>query len=227
MDDIWKEFTFINHMYPFSIMKCTSIQIPTCEICSKNVGPVREYLSASLTFDNSKFEQIMIEFKGRGQSSQNIIPDFENSLLYRMPATSQDFYDFKVQSKKQLTECDPYNNQKTFECIEKFLASKADCRFSWLDKRYVSQTNSKICNKTEELKLHLETSFKVYQRKLDDELRKFGCLQRNCLEKIWQPQKMFSTENLTIGRMKNNYPECIAMQYTWTTESNLNNKYWF
>ena len=179
-------------------MKCASIQIPTYD-APMNIGSVREYLSASLIFDNTKFKQIMIDFKGRGQSSQNISPDWESSLLYRMPATSQDFYDFKVQSKKHFTDCDPDNQQKTFECIEKFLASKADCRFSWVDKRYVSQKNSKICNKTEELKLHLETQFKLYQRKLDDELRRFGCLQRNCLEKTWQPRKMFSTPDITLG----------------------------
>ena len=190
-DDIWKDFTMVMHSYPFAIRKCSSILTPKYEVTS----PL-EYIGAMLIIDNSKFKQLMIEFNN-GQSTLNFNPDWERALYYGLPAKAQDFYDFTVQSNKQVTDCDPENKQSTFDCIEKFLASKVDCRFPWLDKRHFSKNNSKICNKSEELKVHLETQFKMYKRTLDNELIEYGCLKRNCLEKSWQPRHMFGSDWLT------------------------------
>ena len=111
-----------------------------------------------------------------------------------MPSKLEDFYDFTVNSNKQVTDCDTENKQESFDCIEKFLASKIDCRFPWLDKRQFSKSNSKVCNTSAELKLHLEIQLKMYQRTLDDELTEFGCLKRNCLEKSWKPRHMYGFE---------------------------------
>ena len=144
--------------------------------------------------DEMKFKQLMIEFKANGQCTLNFNPDWEKALYYALPSNGN-FYDFTVQSNRQVQDCDSENKQSTFQCIEKFLASKVDCRFSWLDKRHFSKNNSRVCNKSEELKLHLETQFKLYQRTLDKELIEFGCLQRNCLEKTWQPRHMFGSES--------------------------------
>ena len=145
----------------------------------------------------------MIEFKANGQSTLNFNPDWERAVYRGLPSKVQDFYDFTMYSNKHVTDCDSENKQNTFDCIEKFLASKVDCRFPWLDKRDFSKNNSKVCNKTEELKLHLETQFKLYQRKLDDELVEFGCLKRNCLEKIWQPRHLFGHERWLENSLEN------------------------
>ena len=158
------------------------------------IGSSQEYTLAILIIDDSKFKQLQIEFKANGQSTLNFNQDWERTLYHGLPSKVQDFYDFTMYSNKHITDCDSENKQNTFDCIEKFLASKVDCRFPWLDKRDFSKNNSKVCNKTEELKLHLETQFKLYQRKLDDELVEFGCLKRNCLEKIWQPRHLFGHE---------------------------------
>ena len=189
-DDIWKDFTMLIHTYPYGIRKCSLIKIPKYKVHSS-----QEYVTALLTIDNSKFKQLMIEFKADGQSSLHLNPDWERALYYNLPSKVLDFYDFSVHSSKQVTDCDPENKQNTFDCIEKFLASKVDCRFSWLDKRHFSKNKSKVCNKSEELKLHLEIQLKLYQRTMDDELIEFGCLKRNCFEKNWQPRHMFGSES--------------------------------
>ena len=159
------------------------------------IGSSQEYITAILIIDDSKFKQLQIEFKANGQSTLNFNQDWERAVYQGLPSKVQDFYDFTMYSNKQVTHCDSENKQNKFDCIEKFLASKVDCRFPWLDKRDFSKNNSKVCNKTKELKLHLETQFKLYQRKLDDELVEFGCLKRNCFEKNWQPRHMFSSES--------------------------------
>ena len=180
------------HTYPYGIRKCSLIKIPKYKVHSS-----QEYVTALLIIDNSKFKQLMIEFKADGQSSLHLNPDWERALYYSLPSKVLDFYDFSVHSSKQVTDCDPENKQSTFDCIEKFLASKVNCRFPWLDKRHFGKNNSTICNKSEELKLHLEAQFKMYQRTLDNELIEYGCLKRNCLEKSWQPRHMFGSDWLT------------------------------
>ena len=192
-DDIWKDFTMVMHSYPFAIRKCSSILTPKHEVTSP-----QEYIGAMLIIDNSKFKQLMIEFNN-GQTTLNFNPDWERALYYNLPSKMEDFYDFTVNSNKQVTDCDTENKQNTFDCIEQFLASKIDCRFPWLDKRQFSKNNSKVCNKSEELKLHLEIQLKMYQRTLDDELIEFGCLKRNCLEKSWKPRHMFGSESSLTG----------------------------
>ena len=192
-DDIWKDFTMLIHTFPFAIRKCSSIQIP--KYMPTVIGSSQEYITATLIIDDSKFKQLQIEFKANGQSTLNFNQDWERAVYHGLPSKVQDFYDFTMYSNKHVTDCDSENKQNTFDCIEKFLASKVDCRFPWLDKRDFSKNNSKVCNTTEELKLHLETQFKLYQRKLDDELVEFGCLKRNCLEKIWQPRHLFGYES--------------------------------
>ena len=62
------------------------------------------------------------------------------------------FYDFKIKSEKEVKDCDPKNEYRSFECIQKYLASKAKCRFPWLKKYYNSQKSLKSCNTTEESK---------------------------------------------------------------------------
>ena len=200
-DDIWKDFTMLIHTFPFAIRKCSSIQIP--KYMPTVIGSSQEYITAILIIDDSKFKQLQIEFKANGQSTLNFNQDWERAVYHGLPSKVQDFYDFTMYSNKHVTDCDSENKQNTFDCIEKFLASKVDCRFPWLDKRYFSKNNSKVCNKTEELKLHLETQFKLYQRKLDDELVEFGCLKRNCLEKIWQPRHLFGHERWLENSLEN------------------------
>ena len=192
-DDIWRDFTMLSLTYPSAIRKCSSILTPKYEVTSS-----QEYIGAMLIIDNSKFQQLMIEFNN-GQSTLNFNPDWERALYYNLPSKFEDFYDFTVNSNKQVTDCDTENKQNTFDCIETFLASKIDCRFPWLDKRQFSKSNSKVCNKSEELKLHLEIQLKMYQRTLDDELIEFGCLKRNCLEKSWKPRHMFGSESSLTG----------------------------
>jgi hypothetical protein len=192
-DEIWKDFTMVTHTFPFAIRKCSSILIPKYEVRSS-----QEYISALLVIDGSNFKQLMIEFKANGQSKLNFNPDWERALYYGLPSKDLDLYDFTVHSHKQVTYCDPENKQNTFDCIEKFLSSKVGCRFPWLDKRHFSKNNSRVCNKSEELKTHLEIQFKLYQRALDDELIKFGCLKRNCLEKSWQPRYLSSESGMDL-----------------------------
>ena len=95
-----------------------------------------------------------------------------------------------MQSEKRLPflNCDPKNEQKSFKCIQRFLASKSKCTFPWLD-RY-SAKGLKQCNQSFELKQHIETYLKILQRKFDHELKEFGCLQRNCVENKWKPEPM-------------------------------------
>ena len=119
---------------------------------------------------------------------------FYKSLQLEFPFF-QDFYDFTVQVEKQVTDCDSENKQSAFECIEKFLASKVDCLFPWLDPRNFSNLSKTVCNKTEDLKKHLENQFQIYRRTMDDELKAFGCLLKNCMQKTWQP-RLFSLDCL-------------------------------
>ena len=76
--------------------------------------------------------------------------------------------------------CDPKNEQRSFDCIQRYLASKINCTFPWLKKH--SSQELKQCNKSSELYQHIETYMKVLQRQLDHEVEAFGCLKKNCVE---------------------------------------------
>ena len=87
--------------------------------------------------------------------------------------------------------CDPKNEQRSFDCIQRYLASKINCTFPWLKKH--SSQELKQCNKSSELYQHIETYMKVLQRQLDHEVEAFGCLKKNCVENKWMAE-MFTQQ---------------------------------
>ena len=109
-------------------------------------------------------------------------------MFFNLPSEGLGFYDYKMQSEKTLPflNCDPKNEQKSFNCIQKYLASKLNCTFPWLKKH--SRKGFKQCSKSSELKQHIETYLKVLQRKLDVDIKAFGCLKKNCIENKWKAE---------------------------------------
>ena len=61
-------------------MKCGTLLIPTIE-ADQGLGANKEYLSVKFEVDNTKFDQFILEFKARGQSTLNLNPDWENVMF--------------------------------------------------------------------------------------------------------------------------------------------------
>ena len=175
-------------------MKCGTLLIPTIE-ADQGLGANKEYLSVKFEVDNTKFDQFILEFKARGQSTLNLNPDWENVMFVGAQNSMFSFYDFKIKSEKEVKDCDSKNEYKSFECIQKYLASKVKCRFPWLKKYYNSQKSLKSCNTTEESKDLVETIFNILQRERDIELKEFGCLKTNCMETTWRPEFWFQAND--------------------------------
>ena len=94
-----------------------------------------------------------------------------------------------MQSEKSLPflDCDIKNEQKSFQCIQRFLASKSNCTFPWLEK--YSKEGLEHCNKDSELHEHIKTYLRILQRKMDPELKAFGCLRENCVINKWKAER--------------------------------------
>ena len=205
MSDVWEEFVWITYSIPNMIVKCGILK--SIPILNKDEEDIvgKLYATLSLSFDPKKLGQIMLEFKQTGENTQNLRPDFDNMMYFPLPYPSLKITKFKAMSNKHINNCDPQNKQKSFDCIQRFIASNSNCKFSWMINHYQDGESLKPCMKIDELREHFELQHSILLHKLDNEIKAFGCLKRNCLENMWQAENMFDTKEFIPDGLFTNY----------------------
>ena len=163
---------------------------------------------------SKNFSSLFFDFKSSGQGSFNYIVDWENLWVTMIPSQTWNYYSFKMVSHKSVKDCDEKNQQKPFECVQRFLASKKKfCTLPWL-KKYTSGT---ICEKTEskEIKNYFDIYFQILNGKLDHELKNFGCLVQNCRQNTWTTKQFARNEKYqlvdTMGKYNTIMQKTTAM----------------
>ena len=118
--------------------------------------------------------------------------------------------------------CDQKNEQKPFSCIQKFIASKLNCKWPWLEKYFYNET-LKNCETVEELKYYLNVYNKVLRGDLNSELENFGCLTKNCIEYSWMTRKLLEMKTEDLLRNPNTAP-LVKLNKTGFTFTILSNE---
>ena len=92
---------------------------------------------------------LYFDFKSKGEGTFNLEMDWENVWTKDIPSKDTSFNSLKMESYISLKNCDEKNQQKPFNCIQKFLASKRkSCVLPWL-KKYVNETECELTDSDE------------------------------------------------------------------------------
>ena len=141
------------------------------------------------------YEQLIVEFKEPGLSTFNQDPDWLK-FLFILPQREPLYYDIVPKMTKKKKNCDETNQQRPFYCVHRYIASQLNCDYPWLNKHSIK--SKKQCKEIEELYEYLNIYREVLSGRRDHELAKFGCLQKNCVERYFDPKKAleYDTEYL-------------------------------
>ena len=164
---------------------------------------------------------LIYEFSESGEGQLNKMLDFNAILFQSVEKISS--YDLSMVSMRQYKECNNLQNQKSFECVQKFLASNSKtCLLPWLE-RYNNNKRLKICtNNTEELKHHVKLQYKILKRAIDAELENFGCMQKNCIVNKWKVTVM--DKNIEFDGLNLNNDTAMAVFSESSNQVRINNK---
>ena len=135
-------------------------------------------------------------------------------------------YDLRRKTLKKISRnnynCDKSNQRKSFDCINKFLASETSCNVSGLKMYSQKEDGMEQCT-SEQLKQYFQLYRQIIigQKNTIRKVEKFGCLVDNCIEDTWtarQISKVTSTPNdttfATIGYMRQQVVKLFLLETT-------------
>ena len=125
-------------------------------------------------------------------------------MLFLHLILSLRMFNLKTSLVKRARDCDETNQQKVSECIEKFMQSKLGCRLPWMA---ILVNTTKVCESFIELRTYFNYNMKILQKKMDQELKEFGCLKPNCEEVVMSVDNFISFS----PKMLENNPQMKSM----------------
>lgn len=166
-----------------SLHRCTTVAIPKVE----------GQLQITMNIDIFLFGVVVVEIKEDGQFQFNYKQDWKNMKFMTIPKDSE-FIHMDKKSFRGIKDCDVNNQQRSFYCIEDFIAQSLDCQLPWRQEsnEKCPLENSKLLND------FYETYNDVLLGKLDKQLEEFGCLKPNCIRNSWSLNTMATFDNQTL-----------------------------
>ena len=84
LDDIWTEFLYLQNTYPFPVMRCAAVRIP-----SPKGNMTSGNMLLTMNVNNFKFGQLVLEFRQNGEFLMNSATDLKNSKILSVPKDSE------------------------------------------------------------------------------------------------------------------------------------------
>ena len=145
-----------------------------------------------ISISGEKFGQIFFEFKSSGNSQLiSAATDYSKTFWSTLQKGTLSILNVEREKKILNGNCDRGNKQESFVCVQKFMASKIDCKFLWLAK-YQDPALGEC--KDENLSQIFNLQFEIKAGRFNDELKQFGCMEINCQDLNWKAEKLTQTE---------------------------------
>ena len=100
-----------------------------------------------------------------------------------------------MNSYRGLQDCDRSNKNRQFTCINEFLSQRLNCSFPWSN----IKSKAKECSSSKELSQFYDLYTEILQQNMNEELKVFGCLPKNCIQDSWIPETLVTVDKKTLS----------------------------
>ena len=99
-------------------------------------------------------------------------------------------------SYRKFENCDKTNQQRQFDCIQRYIISKLNCTPPWLIK--YSDGNINNCPASNLVDQFIDIQMKMLKNEAVDELKAFGCLKENCIDNSWKAEVLSLIDQVSL-----------------------------
>ena len=181
---LWTDGVRLNHLTPFNLMRCTTLNLPLERLEEDATAFLRFYGIAP------HFGHVLLEVHEFENSLHNYLMNWGEVTFVR-PGTTTSINcgmskDQRVNGARNTHYCDETNSQRITDCINRFILKKLGCVPPWLRHLDAHGNDCKKYHDVDKL-IDIISNF----TKTFEEVQEFGCLLPNCHSNVWSQLKMF------------------------------------
>ena len=106
------------------------------------------------------------------------------------------FDNLNMASYRKIENCDKTNQQRQFDCIQRYVISKLHCTPPWLMKYSDGKTSN--CPASMNVDQFIDVQMKILKKEAVEELKAFGCLEENCIDNSWKAEILATIDDESL-----------------------------